>query len=337
MSTSVINQSSDDLRAYWMQCRNDPSCLLRDAREIQGSLLEALDKREDAGFSCPLLPAWKMQGSELTIWGGESGAGKSLFLGQMAGWLLKAGKKVCIMSFEMPPVETFLRMITQAYGCRPTKDQALQWFRYTAGRCFCYSDTGLIDPDVCFGCVAFAIGELGCQHIIVDNLMMLTSGSTSDSTMASQKEVVETLKKLAMDTRSHIHLVAHLRKGRDDREPTKDDVAGTSNIGNLADNVLILFRNKEKRRQLESQLMATKEWDRAEPDCYLRLAKNRRSGLDTKVKLWYDRRSLQLCGSERRQPFKLLPDEMLPDDFSTFDRELLARQFYTREVDLMSR
>lgn len=335
MSTS-INQSPKQLKEYWDVLRSDPEFWVKDARESQGELIERLDGPRDTGFSCPIIPRWKMRESELTVWGGESGAGKSLFLGQIAGWLLKEGKRVCIMSFEMPVVDTLMRMITQAYGGRPTKKQALDWFKSTAGRIFCFNATGIIDPAICYGCVAYSILELQCQHVIVDNLMMLTTGASSDSTMASQKEVVETLKDIAMKTRAHVHLAAHLRKGgREYKEPTKDDVAGTSNIANLADNVLILYRNKEKRAQLENQMMATPQWDNAEPDSFIRLVKNRHEGLDVKVKLWYDRRSLQLCRTPKRQPYELIAKDAIPSDFYTIDRQLIALQYYTAEVEQM--
>jgi twinkle protein len=265
--------------------------------------------------------------TELTIWGGDNGSGKSLFLGQLAAAMIKAGEKVCVMSFEMSPEDSILRMMRQAFGGNPTIDQARQWFDLMGGKLYLYSSTGAITPERCFGCCHWAAAGLGCTQIIVDNLMMLTGGSDGDSALVSQKHIAENLKAIAMATRSHIHLVAHLRKlqiNDPNHEPTKADIAGSYNVANLADNVILMWRNADKVKAIfggNDSGTPTAKWDEAHPDVFMKLDKHRKSGLLRKARLWYEPVSMQLCDRPERHLMDLIPEQYLPEDFYTSKTE----------------
>ena len=82
--------------------------------------------------------------------------------------------------------------------------------------------------------------RLGVKVFVIDNLMVLESNVKEE--LKAQSEVVKKLKNFAKKYNCIVHLVAHPRKSMNE-EITKDDVAGTANITNLADYVTTIERN----------------------------------------------------------------------------------------------
>ena len=107
-----------------------------------------------------------------------------------------------------------------------------------------------------------------------------------------QKNFVDAMTRTAHDYNVHIHLVHHLRKedGKAaEKMPSKMDVKGSGAITDLVDNVLILWRNKEKERLAESK----KPFDRDDPDAILICDKQRNGEWEGRTKLWYSRTSMR--------------------------------------------
>lgn len=304
-----------DFAARWAMLKGKDFVV--DARRFQGAIIGSLSNPEETYVSFPLLPELQFAPGELTVWGGDNGSGKSLLLGQIAMHLVNMGQNVCVMSFEMSPEDTILRMMKQSFGHRPSEDEAVKWFQAVGGKLYLYARTGAIDPDACFGCCHYASTELACDHVIVDNLMMLSNGRDSDQNMAAQKVVASSLKAIAMTTNCHIHLVAHLRKR--DRQvvglPTKFDIAGTSNVANLADNIVLVARNPKKEAAVNGDEAPNEAFDQANPDVFIKLDKCRRTGISRTVQCWYEPQSMQFCPKPGRWLMTLLPTEMLPSSF----------------------
>ena len=63
-----------------------------------------------------MLNQFDFKAGEVTLYAGGNGGGKSLITGQIALGLIKQGEKVCIMSFEMKPKRTLMRMTRQFSG-----------------------------------------------------------------------------------------------------------------------------------------------------------------------------------------------------------------------------
>ena len=59
---------------------------------------------------------FNFRAGEVTLYAGTNGSGKSLITGQIALGLIKQDQKVCIMSFEMKPIKTIMRMVRQFSG-----------------------------------------------------------------------------------------------------------------------------------------------------------------------------------------------------------------------------
>lgn len=307
-----------DFAKYWETEKAGKDYIV-DVRRFRGTVCDQIINPARSYFKCPVLNELQFSPTELTIWGGDNGSGKSLFLGQIAASAIHAGEKVCLLSFEMSPEDTIFRMMRQAFGNRPTVDQARAWFDEFGGRLYMYASTGAVTPDRCFGCCHYAATVLGCTQIVVDNLMMLTGGTDNDSALVSQKSVAENLKAIAMATKCHIHLVAHLRKlqiNDGNHEPTKADIAGSYNVSNLADNVILMFRNSAKQKAImDGKEKPSEIWDETRPDVYLKLDKHRKAGIVRKVKLWYEPLSMQLCEKPNRYLMELIKPELLPQDF----------------------
>jgi twinkle protein len=65
--------------------------------------------------------------------------------------------------------------------------------------------------------------------------------------LTGQKDFVDGLCAIARDTGLHIHLVCHMRKGENEKSaPGKFDVKGAGEIADLADNIVIVWKNLRK-------------------------------------------------------------------------------------------
>ena len=78
----------------------DDACMIADDLLVGDQLTFLADKSSYIEF----------RKGELTVVAGASGHGKSALMGQIALDLASQGRKVCILSLEMPPARTLYRM-----------------------------------------------------------------------------------------------------------------------------------------------------------------------------------------------------------------------------------
>lgn len=107
----------------------------------------------------------------------------------------------------------------------------------------------------------------GVRVFVIDNLMTVES-SLKDKYEA-ETDMVKKLKNFAKKYNSIVHLVAHPRKSINETI-SKDDVAGSANITNLADYVTVIERNFDKDKEY---------------DASLNILKNRHTGINVEMKL----------------------------------------------------
>ena len=310
MSSFDINP--EDVKGFWSD--RDPSPDIIPAASFQTDLMEqVLNPDLNAGEKCPILPTFSLRPGELTVWAGNNGSGKSALMCQIALSMMMNGDSVCLLSFEMDPKETIMQMIRMAYGrslLRTEADKVSKFFDWCEKRFWIYRNRGDIHPNHCFDAVAYAAGEKKCRHVFVDNLMMLTGGGSSDQLFQSQRKVVDTLKRISVEFSAHIHLVAHLRKLNSNQTanelPDRYSISGSADISNLADNVVIIFRNYKKEKEAQDMKTKNAGWDQ-DADTVLLLDKQRKNGRLAKQKLWYERGSSQFCLSPERQLMELMP------------------------------
>ena len=186
---------------------------------------------------------FRLRPGELTIWAGTNGHRKSMLVGQIMVWLAQKSK-VCIASLEMRPEETLLRMCRQVAGCYPAANFARAFTLWGEDRICIYDQLDTVEGMKILGMAIYAANELGCKHVVIDSL---TKCGLDEEDYRAEKKFIDRLQWAAKRYRIHIHLVCHMRKGMsEDRIPTKYDIKGSGAITDLADNVVICWKNKAK-------------------------------------------------------------------------------------------
>jgi len=225
---------------------------------------------------------FKFRPGELSIWAGTNSHGKSMLISQVVLYLMAQSQKCCIASMEMKPLATLQRQARQFVGSEAPTIQALRgYMTWCAGRLWIYDQIGTVKAERMLAVARHCIREIGIQHFVIDSLMKCGIGSDDYN---RQKHLVDELSTLAKDTGSHIHLVAHSRKGETEHKVIdKFDIKGASEITDMADNVLIVWKNRQKEDGDNS----------VDPDAMLIIDKQRNGEHTPKYRLFYHRPSFQ--------------------------------------------
>lgn len=216
--------------------------------------------------------------SELTVWSGFKGHGKSLVISQVFEKFLHDGKKAFIISPEFPPHRVLYRMMIQSLGQQNiTTDNAWAWLEAIEKQLWLYDQQSSLLPMDVIALCRYAVEVHGVDHILIDSLMKC--GIPPDD-YKGQKNLVDSIQQVAHRSKVHIHLVAHARKGNDDGKiGGLHDVKGSSEIADMAENVLFVWRNKNKEMgggKIE------------EPDCIVKVEAQRNGdGWIGQVPLWF--------------------------------------------------
>jgi twinkle protein len=238
---------------------------------------------DKTGFMCD--DHFRFRPSEMTIWTGYKGHGKSAVLSQVMLNLMLQGKKVFVCSPEFHPVELLYRFLVQYTASdNPNEDEGmvmLEWFE----KCLWMYDvqSSLKKNDVPAIC-RWVCENIKPEHIIIDSLMKC--GIAPDD-YAGQKTIVDQLQSVAHQNPIHMHLVAHARKGdSDDKPPRLHDIKGASEIGDLVENVVCVWRNKPKEK-------GSPKITADDPDAMFVVEAQRNcGGWIGNVPLWYERKSM---------------------------------------------
>jgi len=280
----------------------DDACLIADDLLSGDSLSFLGEKSESIEF----------RKGELTVVAGASGHGKSALMGQIALDLASQGRKVCILSLEMPPARTLYRMGRQQEGLavcgripqyRETATDTLEDFlKQIAPYIFLLDRVGSATPKQVFGAMVQAVTKFGCEHIIIDNLMRVCP-EYGDKANEAQKDFIQNLIELAKRFDVHVWLVHHVRKGQSETEEiNKYSIRGAAAITDNADNVILLCRNLAKEKKLENEYR--RDVDESEGDSVLIVDKQRNGDWQGRIQLWFDKQTYQLCPTCERQSTK---------------------------------
>lgn len=246
---------------------------------------------------------------ELTLWAGVNGHGKTTFLSHTMLKVMQANQRVCIASLEMRPRDSMAKMTQQAAGVGVPSPRYIRGFHgWTNDRLWVYDHIGKLAPSRALAVATYVRNELKIDHLVIDSLMKCGLG-TDDYT--AQKDFVDGLCAIARDTGLHIHLVVHMRKGENESKPAeKFDVKGASEIVDLADNLMIVWKNLQKGVELEkagrekdlNQRHSLIEQINEKPDAFVRLCKQRHHSWEGSWAFWFDRASQQFLENARTQP-----------------------------------
>ena len=215
---------------------------------------------------------FKVRGHEVTIVSGYSGHGKSAWLNYVILKMLPE-HKCLIGSFEMQPRATLGRMVQQDSGSKEPTQLCIDGFLDRVNdNLFLYDAEGETSPEKVLNVIYYAKEKLGVEMFVIDSLTKV--GINSDD-YNKQKAFLNKLCVCARDIGIHIFLVAHSRKTMSEKgQPNKFDVMGSSDITNLADNCITVFRNKEKEEN-----MCKEDTDKVEEakkfDCFVSVSKQR--------------------------------------------------------------
>lgn len=231
--------------------------------------------------------------SELSVWTGKRGSGKSTLLGQMMLDAIEQGHNVCAYSGELSAwrfkqwtalqaagranVEMATDRFTGKSFYRVTNDAMPKIDDWWRQKFFLYDNriTSASDENSILGVFEYAARRYGCSVFLVDNLMTARfSTSAERDFFRAQSNFTGRLVEFAKKFEVHVHLVAHPRKSQGHLEA--DDVSGSGDITNRADNVFSLDRLDEK----EAEKMGC--------DAALKVLKNRSFGETPHIGLCYD-------------------------------------------------
>ena len=254
------------------------------------------------------LPWDKAQGlflfrpGEVTILAGRNNTGKSQMAGQLLLSALRQGERACVASLEFRPARWLVRLAIQASALRePNPDYVRAIHRWYSQRLWAFNATGTAKAGRILDVFGSAAARYGVRWFVVDNL---SKCGFAEDDYNGQKGFVDKLGDFARNTDSHVMLVHHVRKGDDDnRIPTNGDMKGSGGIGDMADNVLMMWRDrrKEENRRIAEQSGAPFD-EAAQPDALLIIDKARNGDAQPTLALWYAQKCYQYVESPRRTP-----------------------------------
>lgn len=324
-----MNVLDDTIDFALYMTETDASANVRPASSYTQSLKDRLRARAKQTFV--YLPWYKarenfdFRKSEVTLWAGINGHGKSLVTNQVALSLMSQGQRVCIANFESKPTVTMQRLARMYCGTNPfspeyQQDAGIemleqlydQFSNFTETRLWFYDQMGTTKTDKVIGMVRYCAKELKLDHIFVDNLAKCVA---DEDDYNGQKAFVEEMCAIAKDYQCHIHVVHHLKKPpKETDKPDKSDVKGSGAIVDQPDNLFLVWRNKAKE---ESRKAGDNKKD-AEPDQVLYCRKQRNyektgEGEPT-ILLWWHADAGQFVGNPGDVPmcFDNFPNEKHP-------------------------
>jgi twinkle protein len=249
--------------------------------------------------------------SELTLWSGAAGSGKSQIISDCVPAWIKQGSRICLASLEMKGEQTLRRMVKQTSGVdRPTPQHIPRVLGYLDSGLLLYERVGKAGVGPLLEVFDYARAKYGCDQFVIDSLMRL--GIAQDDYNGQEKAVFQMVD-WTIANAVHLHLVAHSRKGEKGQgAPETEDIKGAMEIGANAFNILTVWRNRRHEEELQA---AKTEVDRADlnekPGVILNVAKQRNGDFEGKVGLWFDQATYRY--------------------HSSYDRSLWDRVFISRE------
>ena len=254
---------------------------------------------------------------QLVIITGQRGLGKSTFASQIGAFAIKAGYTTFFYSGELNDWQFqgwFERQLAGPdyingrrakngfvrYAVNAENEHDLvSWYEDSA---YIYDNGLLLDSEgteeeTLTETVKQAIRQYDCKVIFIDNLMTAMDDDGASDIYRMQTEFTKGLVKMAKAYEVLIILIAHPRKfGRTDaaNELTNDDIAGSGNIPNLADVVMVYRKPTEKESKKDPKVVRM-----------LSITKNRINGKEDDIPLVFDEASKRIAESEGDLRFTL--------------------------------
>lgn len=244
---------------------------------------------------------YKLTFGTLNIITGKSGEGKSVFVNQVAiCQALQQGYEVFVFSGELPApilrnwVETNMigrDHITMRDGHVRVFDSEQRkimqnWY---SGKVLVYDDDYNTTASALLNKMEELARKCGTKVFLIDNLMMVDLECSEEGRLQAEKEFVNKLIFFAKKYNVLVFLVAHPRKTGEIRV-TKEDIAGSGNIVNLAHMVFSVHRYTDREKEGETNQRGDfiKGKEPVEYDSCVEVLKNRITGVLPLVNLYFD-------------------------------------------------
>lgn len=255
---------------------------------------------------------------EVSILAGINGHGKSEFAGHITLGAMAQGERACIASMEFKPAKWLRRLTRQTAALAlPSEPYIRAIHRWYSDRLWVFDVVGTAKADRILEVFAYARRRYGIRLFVIDNLAKC--GFDEDD-YGSQKRFTDRLTDFAKEHDAHVLLVAHTRKGEsEDKPPGKFDVKGTGGITDMADTLLLCWRNKKREeaiRRAEAEGIPAPPDIQDQPGAMLVCAKQRNGDDEPRAALWFDRESHQFLGSPDARPWRYVRYSAAEDDAS---------------------
>ena len=240
---------------------------------------------------------------QLVLLTGERGQGKSTFASQIGTFAISSGYPVFIYSGELKNDQVKSWMEYQMVGDHKINKIAERngWINYSVHQdvipqltqwysdlAYMYDNTMVEDENEnLLEILETSIMQYGCRVLMVDNLMTAISDDISSDLYRQQTQFVRQLAIMAKRMNVIIILIAHPRKTIG-FEFGNNDVAGSSNITNLADVVIRYAKPKQSEKEIGRPIN--------ESDRIVEVYKNRLTGKTTQdgIRLFFQESSKRI-------------------------------------------
>jgi len=183
---------------------------------------------------------------QVTVWTGTNASGKSTFLGQLMIEAVNQGFSVSVFSGELPAPLFKYWIDLQAAGEQNIRDGKVteevkkrinDWYR---NQFFLYDSFGSVKSNDILKVFEYAAKRYDTKVFMIDNLMTTDFSDSEKDWYHGQSIFVGKVVEFAHKHDVHVHVVAHPRKVNGKLE--KNDISGSGDISNRADNVLSVSR-----------------------------------------------------------------------------------------------
>ena len=246
----------DALLSLILNAKDSPVSSVRDLSDIEDI---DLDKLDGVPFGIKAIDQELMRlfYGTLTIVSGLPGAGKTSFLYQLICNAVDTQIPCWIFSRELPSwmtknwmlyilagrrnlVQAFDRSGAEYYKVPPQVKQEIS--EHYRGLWYVYDDEQSNKLDDLLVSMTDVVRKYGVKLLLLDNLMTIDIGANENTELQKQTETINRLIQFTRKYNVAVVLVAHPRKMANTSDVGIQDIAGTSNIINLAHRALTLRR-----------------------------------------------------------------------------------------------
>lgn len=316
-----------------LNAKDSPVDSVKDLSDIKSRSLDDLDG-VCSGLATLDKEIMRFFYGTLTVLSGLPASGKTSFMYQLICQALDQGKNCWLFSGELPEEMTkdwfnYIlagRRNIKAYETREgdtyyrvTPDAMKEIDDHYRGRWFVYKDDCENDLELLLQSMTDVARKYGAKFFVLDNMMTIDVNN-SDEELREQKEVVKKLVAFSKKFNVAIVLVCHPRKMQNTSTVGMYDIAGTSNIVNLAHRTIGLKLITEQEKNGNAQYSSVPEHLRNYDVC-LNIIKDRMRGRQGKyIGLYYDVPSRRFFSNKKEYEHNYAWDTKTYEDHLPYDR-----------------